>query len=112
MSRGRRNNRRGQRHGGNKASGNPSQSTAPADKRVMTPVMPVFEHRFNDDLLISEHDQQLARTEYAEIYHVLDHPELREQFLLYDHVANEAKLWVHRMGLLAVLLAALALLGS
>ena len=78
----------------------------------MTSAVPVLEHRFNDDLLISEHDQTLAKTEYPEIYHVLDHPELREQFLRYDDLANKAKLWVHRIGLLAVLLAVFALLGS
>ena len=72
----------------------------------------MLEHRFNDDLLISEHDQKLARSEYPEIYHVLDHPELREQFLRYDSVANNSKWWVHRIGLWAVLLAVLALLGS
>lgn len=73
---------------------------------------PVLEHRFNDDLLISEHDQHLAQAEYGEIYHVLDHPALRDEFLRYDAVANSAKLWVQRTGLLAVLLAITALLSS
>lgn len=78
----------------------------------MTPAAPVLEHRFNDDLLISEHDQQLARAEYQEIYHVLDHPALRDEFIRYDAVANSAKLWVQRIGLLAVVLATTALLSS
>jgi len=78
----------------------------------MTTAAPVLEHRFNDDLLISEDDQRLAREAYPEIYHVLDHPELREAFLQYDAVANKAKLWVHRVGLLAVALATTALLSS
>ncbi len=78
----------------------------------MAATAPVLEHRFNDDLLISEHDQQLAQTEYREIYHVLDHPTLRDEFLRYDAVANSAKLWVQRIGLLAVLLATAALLSS
>jgi hypothetical protein len=74
--------------------------------------VPVLEHRFNDDLLISQHDQDLARKEYPAIYHVLDHPQLRNEFLRLDAVANRAKLWVHRIGLLAVLLTVFALTGS
>ena len=89
----------------------PPAATMAGGNRGM-PSAPVLEHRFNDDLLISEHDQDLAKSEYPEIYHVLDHPELREQFLRYDGVANKAKLWVHRIGLLAVVLAVFALLGS
>lgn len=71
-----------------------------------------LEHQFNGDLLISKHDQELARKLYGEIYHVLDHPELRREFQAYDDVANSSKLWVQRVGLIAVLLAVLALLGS
>jgi len=73
---------------------------------------PNMEHQFNGDMLASKEDQQLAREEYPEIIHVLDHPKLRDEFLRYDKVANTAKLWVHRVGLAAVLLAAVALLGS
>jgi hypothetical protein len=71
-----------------------------------------LEHQFNGDLLVSKHDQDLAKKLYGEIYHVLDHPELRREFQAYDVVANSSKLWVQRVGLLAVLLAAIALLGS
>src|SRR6187402_3166087 len=71
-----------------------------------------LEHQFNGDLLISKQDQDLAKKLYGEIYHVLDHPELRREFQAYDDVANSSKLWVQRVGLLAVLLAVLALLGS
>jgi hypothetical protein len=78
----------------------------------MPSAAPVLEHRFNDDLLISDKDQRLARQQYPDIYHVLDHPELREQFLRYDGTANRAKRWVHRLGLAAVVLAGVALLGS
>jgi hypothetical protein len=73
---------------------------------------PDMEHQFNGDLLASAEDQQLAHEEYPEIVHVLDHPALRDEFLRYDNVANTAKLWVHRAGLAAVVLAAVALLGS
>ena len=90
----------------------PSSPRPPTGKDAMTKAAPVLEHRFNDDLLISEHDQQLAQDEYHEIYHVLDHPALRDEFLRYDAVANSAKLWVQRIGLLAVLLATTALLSS
>jgi hypothetical protein len=90
----------------------PAQLPATSGKPNMIATTPVLEHRFNDDLLISEHDQQLAKTEYREIYHVLDHPSLRDEFLRYDSVANSGKLWVQRIGLLAVLLATTALLSS
>jgi hypothetical protein len=73
---------------------------------------PDMEHQFNGDMLASAEDQQLAREEYPEIFHILDHPALREEFLWYDEVANTAKLWVHRVGLASVVLAAVALLGS
>lgn len=73
---------------------------------------PDMEHQFNGDMLASAEDQQLAREEYPEIFHVLDHRALRDEFLRYDKVANRAKLWVHRVGLAAVVLAAVALLGS
>lgn len=73
---------------------------------------PSLDHQFNGDLLISKHDQDLAKKLYGEIYHVLDHPELRKEFQQYDAIANSSKLWVQRVGLLAVLLAVLALLGS
>jgi len=76
------------------------------------PTQPTLEHRFNDDLLISDHDQRLAKQEYATIYHVLDHPELRNEFERYDKVAIRSRLWVQRIGLLAVMLCALALLGA
>ncbi len=71
-----------------------------------------LEHQFNGDLLISTHDQELAQKIYDEIFHILDHSHLREEFERYDDAANTAKWWVHWIGLLAIILAALALLGS
>jgi hypothetical protein len=85
---------------------NPGMATAAAAPS------PDMEHQFNGDMLASEQDQQLARDEYPEIYHILNHPELRKAFLDYDRIANTSKLYVHRIGLAAVVLAALALLGS
>ena len=72
---------------------------------------PVLEHRFNDDLLISEHDQPLAQAEYREIT-TSSITRSCAKSLRYDSVANSAKLWVQRIGLLAVVLAGLALLSS
>jgi hypothetical protein len=87
-------------------------TAAAASKAGMGPAAPVLEHRVNDDLLISQHDQQLALEAYPEIYHVLDRPELRDAFVWYDALANRAKLQVHRVGLLAVALATTALVSS
>ena len=73
---------------------------------------PNLEHRFNDDLLISDVDQAFAKNKYAEIYHILDHPELRNQFIAYDKLAMRSRSWVQRVGIIAVFLSVLALLGS
>ncbi len=71
-----------------------------------------LEHQFNGDLLISTHDQELAKKVYEEIFHVLDHARLREEFGRYDNAAMASKSWVHWIGMLAILLAAIALIGS
>jgi hypothetical protein len=76
------------------------------------PEDPELEHRFNDDLLIGDADREDARKLFPGIYHVLDHPELREEFARYDGMANRAKTWVQRLGLAAIGLATLALLSS
>jgi hypothetical protein len=111
-----RKNRRGGKGALTKRSvvGSPTPTALAASRGIhgMASAAPVLEHRFNDDLLISEHDRQLAKDEYSTIYHVLDHPELRDEFLRYDVMATKARLWVHRIGLLAVLLTVMALLGS
>lgn len=73
---------------------------------------PTLEHQFNGDLLITQHDQDLAKKQYEEIYHVLEHRSLREEFQKYDKIANQSKSWVQIVGLIAVLLAAIALIGS
>lgn len=71
-----------------------------------------LEHKFNGDLLVTAHDQELAKKVYGEIFHVLDHAHLRTEFDRYDKAASKARRWVHRIGLLAVVLAAAALIGS
>ena len=60
-------------------------------------VTPSDDHKFNDDLLLHEEDRKLASIKYPTIFHVLDHPELRQLFSKYDTPANRAK----RVGLIA-----------
>lgn len=64
-------------------------------------VTPSDDHKFNDDLLLLEEDRKLASIKYPTIFHVLDHPQLRQLFSKYDAPANRAK----RVGLIAGLLA-------
>lgn len=59
--------------------------------------MPSVDHKFNDDLLLLEEDRKLASIKYPTIFHVLDHPQLRQLFSKYDVPANRAK----RIGLIA-----------
>jgi hypothetical protein len=69
-------------------------------------------HKFNNDLLVNERDRELAARSYPRLFHVLDHPELREQFGCYDAHANAAKKRSRHSGLLAIVLGTLALLGA
>jgi len=73
---------------------------------------PVFERKYNDDLLTHVEDQETIKILFLEIFHVLDHSELRAEFVKYNDSANKSKRFVHCIGLLAVALAALALLSS
>ncbi len=52
---------------------------------------PSDDHKFNDDLLLHEEDRKLASIKYPTIFHVLDHPQLRQLFSKYDVPANRAK---------------------
>ena len=47
------------------------------------------DHKFNDDLLLTAKDRQFAALKYPTIFHVLDHPELRQLFSHYDKLANQ-----------------------
>lgn len=109
MSRRNRDQRRGPNQGAQAA---PPKHPQPPQAQAQATAAPAPAHRFNDDLLLKKEDQDWARTQFAEIYHVLHHPELIEEFEKYEGRALKAKSWVHFIGLLAVLLAALALLGS
>jgi hypothetical protein len=64
---------------------------------------------FNSDLLANEGDLECAQRLYPSIVHVLDFPELRELFNIYDVPANAAKKRSFRAGICAVGLGAVAL---
>jgi len=77
------------------------------------PVKALSEERvFNDDLLINPGDLRYAQDQFPEIFPVLDHAELRDAFVKYEQIANKAHLWVHWLGLLAVIFATIALLSA
>lgn len=59
-------------------------------------------HKFNDDLLLQDADRKLAAKKYPSIFHVLDHPELRELFVQYDAPAKRAKSTGLKAGLWAI----------
>ncbi len=60
------------------------------------------DHKFNDDLLLQDADRRLAAKKYPSIFHVLDHPELRELFAQYDAPAKRAKSTGLKAGLWAI----------
>lgn len=66
-------------------------------------------HKFNDDLLLAREDRDLAARKYPAILHVLDHPELRQLFAVYDGPANRAKRRARTAGLWAIGLVWIAL---
>jgi hypothetical protein len=68
------------------------------------------DHKFNDDLLLTAKDRQSAARKYPTIFHVLDHPELRQLFSHYDKLANTAKRRGRRWGFVAIGLVLFALL--
>jgi hypothetical protein len=72
----------------------------------------VEEHKFNDDLLLSEQDRDYATALFPALIHVLDDPDLRELFKVYDEPAKRAKRIRRRCGLIVILLAVLALFGA
>ena len=66
--------------------------------------------RFNDELLLSEADRDLAKTSYPNVFFALDHPELRETFCEIDGRANRSKKVSRWVGLAALIFATLSLL--
>ncbi|MGT2436818.1 hypothetical protein ACU4GH_14155 [Bradyrhizobium betae] len=66
-------------------------------------------HKFNDDLLLEPSDRALAARNHADLFQVLDHPELRTAFVTYDTRANLAKRKGQIAGCLAIALGLIAL---
>jgi hypothetical protein len=78
---------------------------------------PIDDHKFNDDLLLHDSDRRLAASKYPSVFHVLDHPELRQLFSEYDEPASRAKrnglragIWAIGLGFGALAMAALEIL--
>ncbi len=67
-------------------------------------------YNFNNDLLLSEADQKLAKEEFPNVFFALDFPNLRSLFQPFDVRANLSKTRSRRWGVTAVLLATLALM--
>lgn len=70
----------------------------------------IDDHKFNDDLLLAKEERQLAARKYPAILHVLDHPELRDFFLILDTEAKRQKRQGLILGFCAIGLVLLALL--
>lgn len=64
---------------------------------------------FNDDLLIREPDQKAAHTAWPKVAFALIHPQLIQEFVPIDAVANAAKSRSRHWGFVAIGLAVLAL---
>jgi hypothetical protein len=73
---------------------------------------PSADQTFNDDLLLHRGDRDFAARHYKTIFHVLDHPKLRECFDKYDRPANAAKTRSRILGRRAIILGALAMAGA
>jgi len=70
------------------------------------------QQKFNDDLLVAKGDRDVAAVVYPTVFHVLDHPELRQCFLEYDAPSNAAKKRSVYLGSAAILLASAALISA
>ena len=66
--------------------------------------------RFNDELLLSEADRDLANTSYPTVFFALDHEALRDTFREIDTRANRSKKVSRWVGLAALIFATLSLL--
>jgi len=83
---------------------------SPTEDRSALPV-PLPEE-FNDDLLLSEQDRKWASDTFPALMHVLDFPQLRDDFSKYDDKANQSKKRLRRAGLATIALGVVALLGA
>lgn len=69
-------------------------------------------HRYNDDLLIDQESRAHAAREFASVFHLLDHPELRAAFEREDGAASRAKLVSRGAGFWTVVYALLSLMAA
>jgi|GEM_PF-1105428 len=69
-------------------------------------------HRYNDDLLLASEARERAQKEHEQVFHLLDHYELREVFRRENDAANRSKWCSHVAGFWAVTSAFLALAGA
>src|SRR5262245_56694632 len=74
--------------------------------------MPVWEHPYNDDLLIDEGARKRAKSDFPDVFFVLDNPELRAAFETVDKEANTAKRRSQQIGIWAVVIGVLSLMGA
>jgi hypothetical protein len=75
--------------------------------------MPVpLPEQFNDDLLLSEQDRKWVSDTFPTLIHVLDYPQLRDDFSKYDEKANQSKKRLRRAGLATIAFGVVALLGA
>ncbi|MDB5969063.1 MAG: hypothetical protein JWQ90_1513 [Hydrocarboniphaga sp.] len=70
------------------------------------------EPKFNDDLLLSQDDRELASRTFPNLFPLLDFPELRETFGRHDRPANRLKKKRQRWGIAAIAMGVVALLGA
>lgn len=64
----------------------------------------------NTDLLLDDADRSRTEQLFPSVFHVLDHPQLRDSFRRYDKQANEAKRKGRAAGLAAIFLVFFALI--
>lgn len=67
--------------------------------------------RFNDELLLSQADRDLAERSYPDVFFALDHAELRAEFQRVDRLALAAKRRSRWIGCAALVFATLSLLA-
>ena len=66
-------------------------------------------HKFNNDLLLTEHDRDLARDAFPAAFHILDNAPLREFFLSLDVPAKANKARSRIAGVTSVCFASISL---
>lgn len=88
----------------------PGDDTAPDD--ALNVSMPVWAYPYNDDLLVAKEARDRARADFPDVFYVLDNPELRAAFDPVDREANGAKRRSQQVGIWAVVIGVLSLMGA